>query len=282
MSREDKQGGLKDAIGKILLDALSGRNANYRTTPEGFVRWGRVQDDMNAAIDAAFYSCAALKEELADQRDAWTDLRDNPAADAHTRQFAQQQIDSANKVLAVPESDSINAAGQEVETGGVSSHGPGSQAVTDEESTVPATAAPTPRTEAALEKPTFESYERLADFARQLERELAEKDARLGGILLSGVLDDVKCGDLQRWRDEFKAKLSASSASAALDAEWCVEAFWRVNPGRNATVPSLYLLDFAREVLRVHAPQSATEAHTDHPARVYDRTCPACNSGSDR
>lgn len=50
-------------------------------------------------------SCAALKEELADQRDAWTDLRDNPAADAHTRRFAQQQIDSANKVLALPESE---------------------------------------------------------------------------------------------------------------------------------------------------------------------------------
>lgn len=43
----------------------------------------------------------------------------------------------------------INAAGQEVETGGVSSHGPGPQAVTDEESTVPAPAAPsTPQPEA--------------------------------------------------------------------------------------------------------------------------------------
>lgn len=43
-------------------------------------------------------------------------------------------------------------------------------------------------------------------------------------------------------------------------AEWCIEAFWRVNPGRNATVPSLYLLDFAREVLRVYGAPSATAA----------------------
>lgn len=74
--------------------------------------------------------------------------------------------------------------------------------------------APTPRTDAALEKPTFEAYGRLADLARQLERELAEKDSRLAGIIFSGALDEVKCGDLQRWRNEFKAKLSASSASA--------------------------------------------------------------------
>lgn len=136
----------------------------------------------------------------------------------------------------VPESGPINAAGQEVETGGVSSHGPGPQAVTDEESTVPAPAAPstpqpeapTPRTDAALEKPTFEAYGRLADLARQLERELAEKDARLAGIIFSGSLDEVKCGDLQRWRNEFKAKQSASSARALTTDDWmlarkCVE-----------------------------------------------------------
>lgn len=55
---EDKQGGLKAAIGKCLIGALSGQNLHYRTSPEGFIRWGRVQDDMNAAIDAAFSSCA--------------------------------------------------------------------------------------------------------------------------------------------------------------------------------------------------------------------------------
>ena len=55
----------------------------------------------------------------------------------------------------------------------------------------------------------------------------------------------------------YRAMLSAAPARAeaqqsAPDAQWCMDAFWRVNPGRNATVPSLYLLDFAREVLRVY------------------------------
>lgn len=44
---------------------------------------------------------------------------------------------------------------------------------------------------------------------------------------------------------------------ASLTPEWCLEAFYRVNPGaserryRELGWPSLYLLDFAREVLRV-------------------------------
>ena len=136
----------------------------------------------------------------------------------------------------------INAARQEVETGGVSSHGPGPQAVTDEESTVPAPAAPstpqpeapTPRTDAAAwnESGGPAGWVVTRDFARQLERELVEKDSRLAGILFSGALDEVKCGDLQRWRDEFKAKQSASSARAT---HWEDEArryaqnadFWR-------------------------------------------------------
>lgn len=49
-----------------------------------------------------------------------------------------------------------------------------------------------------------------------------------------------------------------ASEGGTPSAEWCIEAFWRVNPGRNATVPSLYLLDFAREVLRVYGAPSAT------------------------
>jgi hypothetical protein len=45
--------------------------------------------------------------------------------------------------------------------------------------------------------------------------------------------------------------------------EWCVEAFYRVNPGATTTVPripSLYLLDFACEVLRAqhaHSPAAS-------------------------
>lgn len=53
------------------------------------------------------------------------------------------------------------------------------------------------------------------------------------------------------------------SSTAALTPEWCYEAFWRVNPGGNATVPSLYLLDFAREVLRVHGAPSATDTRCE-------------------
>lgn len=57
---------------------------------------------------------------------------------------------------------------------------------------------------------------------------------------------------------------SGDSDAKTLDAQWCMDAFWRVNPGRNATVPSLYLLDFAREVLRVFgSPPSATKDHEE-------------------
>jgi hypothetical protein len=55
----------------------------------------------------------------------------------------------------------------------------------------------------------------------------------------------------------------AESHVAALTPDWCMDAFWRANPGRNATVPSLYLLDFAREVLRVHGVQSAKRTNGD-------------------
>ena len=57
-----------------------------------------------------------------------------------------------------------------------------------------------------------------------------------------------------------QSALNDTQRSGALDAEWCVDAFWRVNPGRNATVPSLYLLDFAREVLRVHGSTALSES----------------------
>lgn len=39
---------------------------------------------------------------------------------------------------------------------------------------------------------------------------------------------------------------------ALLTPEWCVRAFHRVNPGaRDFAIPSLYLVDFAREVVRL-------------------------------
>lgn len=54
-----------------------------------------------------------------------------------------------------------------------------------------------------------------------------------------------------KWgREMYPEDHSRSTNEQSLTPDWCMDAFWRVNPGRNATVPSLYLLDFAREVLR--------------------------------
>lgn len=82
------------------------------------------------------------------------------------------------------------------------------------------------------------------------------------------------------------------SAGTRIDAQWCMDTFWRINPGGNAAVPSLYLLDFAREVLRVFGtPQSASEPFNcradDQPAcREWcgDRRCKenATNRTTDR
>lgn len=52
------------------------------------------------------------------------------------------------------------------------------------------------------------------------------------------------------------------SEIAMLDPDWCMDTFWRVNPGGNATVPSLYLLHFAREVLRVHGARLSATAES--------------------
>jgi hypothetical protein len=58
-----------------------------------------------------------------------------------------------------------------------------------------------------------------------------------------------------------------------LTPEWCVDAFYRVNPGallswRAGGVPSLYLLDFAREVLRVVEQPSCASSSDDTVAKV--------------
>jgi uncharacterized coiled-coil protein SlyX len=56
----------------------------------------------------------------------------------------------------------------------------------------------------------------------QLKAELnaANADAnlqrtRLGSILFSGVLDKIKCGDIQQWADEFRAERQALTARIA-------------------------------------------------------------------
>ena len=57
----------------------------------------------------------------------------------------------------------------------------------------------------------------IADTIEQLQRELAEAEARLAGIVFSGALDHVKCGDLQRWRDEAKARAVPSATQRTFD-----------------------------------------------------------------
>ena len=43
---------LKVKISGILMDAIGGHKEKYRT-PEGFIRWGVVEGDINETIDAA-------------------------------------------------------------------------------------------------------------------------------------------------------------------------------------------------------------------------------------
>ena len=47
-----KSAKLKVQIAGILMDAIGGTKEKYRT-PEGFIRWGVVEGDMNETIDAA-------------------------------------------------------------------------------------------------------------------------------------------------------------------------------------------------------------------------------------
>jgi hypothetical protein len=109
----------------------------------------------------------------------------------------------------------------------------------------------TPRTDAQHAKWRIhdDPYTGMVNHARQLERELAEMTAHADTWMET-------CRKLEDERELIPSHV------AALTPDWCMDAFWRANPGRNAVVPSLYLLDFAREVLRVHGVQSASGALT--------------------
>jgi hypothetical protein len=75
-------------------------------------------------------------------------------------------------------------------------------------------------------------------------------------------LADRQMNDAEQARLELatlKASIAPSHGGERLTPDWCMDAFWRANPGRNAVVPSLYLLDFAREVLRAFAPSASGE-----------------------
>ena len=74
-------------------------------------------------------------------------------------------------------------------------------------------------------------------------------------------------------RSTISASTPASSAEP-LTPDWCMDAFWRVNPGRNAVVPSLYLLDFAREVLRVHGAARSSSLEQEPLSKDYVQTVP--------
>jgi hypothetical protein len=87
---------------------------------------------------------------------------------------------------------------------------------------------------------------------------------RMVALVMARIIERPQIVQWQQWAGSARAILEAAletmtpSHVAALTPDWCMDAFWRANPGRNAVVPSLYLLDFAREVLRVHGVQSAT------------------------
>lgn len=57
---------LKDRIGVILLSAAQGRDPQY--TYQGYIRWGRVQDDINRAIDACMVDDGVLTAAIAKAR----------------------------------------------------------------------------------------------------------------------------------------------------------------------------------------------------------------------
>lgn len=86
-----------------------GSQSPYTATQEG------ARTVWNSRAEAARSSSApALREALEDQRDAWIDTRDNPAADDWIKGFAQQCIDAADRALAVPESAPVTTAGEYV------------------------------------------------------------------------------------------------------------------------------------------------------------------------
>jgi hypothetical protein len=85
-----------------------------------------------------------------------------------------------------------------------------------------------------------------------------------------------KLSDRSVTRSESAAPVTPSHV-AALTPDWCMDAFWRANPGRNAVVPSLYLLDFAREVLRVHGVQSATAQRNG----IIEECAKQCDASAD-
>lgn len=50
---------LKKRVAKILMAALDGSEPRYRL--DGYIRWGRVEQDIHEAIDAAFDSPGETK-----------------------------------------------------------------------------------------------------------------------------------------------------------------------------------------------------------------------------
>jgi hypothetical protein len=124
----------------------------------------------------------------------------------------------------------------------------------------------TPRTDAQHAKWRIhdDPYTGMVNHARQLERELAEMTAHADTWMET-------CRKLEDERELIPSHV------AALTPDWCMDAFWRANPGRNAVVPSLYLLDFAREVLRVHGVQSATAQRNG----IIEECAKQCDASAD-
>lgn len=106
--------------------------------------------------------------------------------------------------------------------------------------------------------------------------------------LIAGQWQELRLGDHQlhefnRILDRLAAPPSASvspTGPSSPTPEWCMAAWHRVNPGAKTLVPlvpSLYLHDFARDVLQVFAPPSSPETPARDALRkivtAWDRYC---------
>ena len=52
MTDKEKRDALKKKVSAILVSVLNGSEANYRTKDGIYIRWGLVERDIHAAIDA--------------------------------------------------------------------------------------------------------------------------------------------------------------------------------------------------------------------------------------
>jgi chromosome segregation ATPase len=158
----------------------------------------------------------------------------------------------------------------------------------------------TPRTNAAAVSREFIAREMniyahkfvLADYARELERELsaseeARRKARSEAEELRKERDAlvIRLADfnLERERQQTRAETAEREAAEArqkaikdLEAECERLAARAGSQGRMAARQYYQQWQSAIRALTTASSPSSGQAHTDHPMRHFDRTCPAC------